>query len=67
VDFEYMFQQSGFITAFQTLLLGLLMILCVAGKQERCRRAIEKATSSIVTFGPMALLVYVLYSVSHLS
>jgi len=67
VDFEHMFQQSGFITAFQTLIFGSLMIIGVAGKDERFRRVIEKATSSMITFGPMAVLLYVLYSVSHLS
>jgi len=67
VEFEHVFQQSGFISALQVMMLGVVMAAGVAGKNEQYCGFVEKATIGMVTFGPMAMLIYVLYSVSRFS
>jgi len=67
VEFEHAFQQSGFTTAYHLLILGIVLLAGFAGKDEQYRKFVDMTTSYLITFGPMALLVYVLYSVSRLS
>lgn len=61
-----MFQQTGFLSIVQALMIGSVLVAGVAGKDERYRRIVEKVATAMVTFGPMTMLLYVLYSVSRL-
>jgi len=67
MEFEHVFQQSGFWMAFQLLIVTTLFAPGVLGGNALYHRFIRTATSFIVSFGPVGLLVYVLYKVSHLS
>ncbi len=67
MELEHAFQQSGFLVAFQLLVVGSLLVPGVMGGSALYYRFVRAAASYIVSFGPMALLVYALYKVSHLS
>ena len=67
MELEHVFQQSGFLVAFQLLLLGSLLAPGVLGNSALYHRFVRIAATYVVSFGPIALLVYVLYRVSHLS
>jgi len=66
MDFEHAFQQAGFISALQMMILGSLLAPGVMGRSDLYRAFAGRLASSVVTFGPMAMLVYVLYAVSKL-
>jgi hypothetical protein len=67
MDFEHVFQQAGFITAFQMMILGSLLGPGVMGRSDLYYNFAGKAATYLVTFGPVLMLVYVLYAVSRLS
>ncbi len=67
MEFEHAFQQSGFLVAFQLLVVGSLLAPGVIGGSTLYHWFVRKTASYVVTFGPMALLVYILYKVSHLA
>ncbi len=67
MELEHAFQQSGFLVAFQLLVVGSLMVPGALGGSALYHRFVRTVASYVVSFGPMALLVYVLYKVSHLS
>jgi hypothetical protein len=66
VEFEHTYAQPGFISALQMLIFGSLLASGALGRSDWFRAFAEKVTSWVVTVGPMGLLIYVLYSVSHL-
>ncbi len=66
MDFEHAFQQAEFILAMQMMIVGSVLGLGVIGRSDFYRIFVGKIASLVVTFGPMALLLYVLYSVSRL-
>ncbi len=66
MDFEYAFQQAGFIQAFQLMIIGALVAPGVMGRSDLYRVFAGKVASNVVTFGPVATLIYVLYAVSRL-
>ncbi len=67
MDFEHAFQQAEFILAMQMMIVGLVLGVGVMGRIDFYRILIGKIASLVVTFGPMAVLLYVLYAVSRLS
>jgi len=67
MEFEHVFQQSGFWVAFQLLIVTTLFAPGVLGGSALYHRFIRTAASFVVSFGPIGLLMYVLYKVSHLS
>jgi len=67
MELEHAFQQSGFLVAFQLMILGSFIAPGVLGGSALYQRFVKAAASNVVSFGPVALLVYVLYKVSHLS
>jgi hypothetical protein len=67
MDFEHVFQQSGFLVAFQLFVVASLLAPGVMGWTALYQRFIRSAASSVVSFGPVGLLIYVLYKVSQLS
>lgn len=66
MDFEYMFHDAGFILAFQMMALGSLIAPAAWGRFGLYHRFASMAASHVVSFGPPALLIYILYKVSHL-
>lgn len=68
---EHAFQQSGAYMTIQLLFMSSLLIPGAMGMIELYRAAVRTLTSFVVTFvvtfGPMALLLYILYEVSKLS
>jgi hypothetical protein len=67
MEFEHLFNGSGFILALQLLCAGSLMIPAAMGRADLYHAFVRTSASSVVTYGPMALLVYVLYEVSLLA
>lgn len=67
MELEHAFQQSGFLVALQLMILGSFIAPGVLGGSAVYHRFVKAAASNVVSFGPVALLVYVLYKVSHLS
>ncbi len=66
MELEHAFQQAGFISALQIMILGSLLAPGVMGRNDLYCTLAGKVASYLVTFGPPAMLVYVLYAVSHL-
>jgi len=67
MELEHAFQQSGFISALQVMIIGSLLAPGVMGRSDMYRMFVGAVASYVVSFVPMAMLVYVLYRVSHLS
>jgi hypothetical protein len=66
MELEHAFQQAGFISALQIMILGSLLAPGVMGRSDLYFTLAGRVASYLVTFGPPAMLVYVLYAVSHL-
>ncbi len=66
MELEHAFQQSGFLAALQILIAGSLLMPGMFGNSVLYQRFARTIATYVVSFGPMALLVYVLYRVSHL-
>ncbi len=67
MELEHAFQQSGYLAALQVFIAGSLLAPGFFGSRDLYRRFISAGTTCVVSFGPMALLVYVLYRLSRLS
>lgn len=66
MELEHVFQQTGVFLTFQFLFVSSLFIPCVLGRSDIYRALAGTMASLFVTFGPMTLLLYVLYEVSRL-
>jgi len=66
MEFEHVFQQSGFLLALQLLIVTSFFAPGVLGGSALYQRFFRTAASFVVSFGPVALLVYILYKVSNL-
>ena len=66
MELEHAFQQSGFLAALQVFIAGSLLAPGVFGNSVLYQRFARMVATYVVSFGPMALLVYVLYRVSRL-
>lgn len=66
MELEHLFQQSGAFTAFQLVFMSALLVPGALGRADIYRALAGKLASFVVTFGPMALLVFTLYQVSRL-
>jgi hypothetical protein len=67
MDFEHAFLQSNFFVVFQMMFMGSLLLPGILGRIDLYGKVVRALTSNVVSFGPVALLVYVLYNVSHLN
>jgi hypothetical protein len=67
MELEHAFQQSGFLVAFQLLAIGSLIAPAAIGGAALYQRFVRTLASYVVSFGPMSILVYVLYKVSQMS
>jgi hypothetical protein len=67
MELEHIFNVSGLSLALQLFFAGSLMVPAVMGRVDLYHAFVRKLTVSVVTYGPMGLLVYVLYEVSRLA
>jgi hypothetical protein len=67
MDFEHAFLQSNFFVLFQMMFMASLLVPGIIGRIDLYGKVVRALTSNVVSFGPVALLVYVLYNVSHLN
>ncbi len=67
MDFEHAFLQSNFFVIFQMMFMGSLLVPSLIGRIDLYGKVVRALSSNVVSFGPVALLVYVLYQVSHLN
>jgi len=66
MELEYFFQHSGSFMIMQ-LMMGSLLVPAVIGRADLYRSFVRSSASYVVSFGPVALLVYVLFEVSRLA
>jgi hypothetical protein len=66
MELEHLLHHSGGYLTLQ-LLMGALLVPSLVGRVDLYRSFIRTVASHVVSFGPLALLVYVLYEVSRLS
>lgn len=66
MELEHAFQLSSFFTAVQVLFMSSLVGFAFLGRADIFRAFVRTLTTYIMSFGPVALLVYVLYEVSKL-
>ncbi len=67
MELEHAFQKSDFLMALQLMIVGSVLAPGVLGGTVLFQRFVRTAASYVVSFGPMAILIYVLYRVSQLS
>jgi|APFre7841882630_1041343.scaffolds.fasta_scaffold175277_1 hypothetical protein len=67
MEFEHAFMQSNFFLIFQMMFMGSLLVPSIIGRIDLYGKGVRALASNVVSFGPVALLVYVLYQVSHLN
>lgn len=67
MELEHAFQQSGFLVAFELMVITSFFAPGFFEDSARFQRFVRAAASYIVSFGPMAILIYVLYQVSRLA
>ncbi len=67
MELEHAFLQSNFFMLFQMMFLGSLMVPSMIGRLDIYGKAARTAATVVVTVGPVAILMYVLFEVSHLN
>jgi hypothetical protein len=67
MEFEHAYIQSNFFMIFQMLFMGSLIVPSIIGRIDLYGKVIRVLASNVISFGPVALLVYILYHVSHLN
>ena len=66
MELEYLFQSTGSFMILQ-LMMGSLLMPAAMGRSDLYRSFVRSTASYVVSFGPIVLLVYVLFEVSRLS
>jgi hypothetical protein len=66
MELEHAVQQPGFLAAIQLMVLSVLAPGVMAGSGIY-QKFVKVAASYVVSFGPLAILIYVLYRVSRLA
>lgn len=66
MELEYLLQHSGSFMILQ-LMMGSLLAPAAMGRTDLYRSFVKNMASYAVSFGPVALLIYVLFEVSRLS
>lgn len=67
MDFEHAFQQSNLFLLFQMMFLGSLLVPSMIGRLDLYSKVVRSLASNVISFGPVLMLAYVLYQVSHLN
>ena len=66
MELEHIFTQSSAFMVFQLLFMSSLLIPGMVGRTDIFPAFIRTLATYVVSFGPLALLVYVLHAVSKL-
>jgi len=66
MDFEHALAQSNAFLLFQMMFMGSLLVPSMLGRTDIYGKAARTAATLVVSFGPVAILVYVLFEVSQL-
>jgi hypothetical protein len=66
MELEHLLHQSGLLIILQIMMVSLI-VPAMIGRGDLYRAFVRTVTSNVVSFGPLALLVYVLYEVSRLA
>ena len=67
MELEHMLQQTNFFLMFQMMFMGSLLVPSMLGRLDLYNKVARVLASNVVSFGPMCVLAYVLYQVSHLN
>jgi hypothetical protein len=67
MEFEHAMMQSNLFLLFQMMFMGSLLLPSIIGRLDLYGKVVRVLASNVVSFGPVAMLVYVLYQVSHLN
>jgi hypothetical protein len=67
MEFEHAFQQSNCFLLFQMMFMGALLVPGMLGRTDMYGKAIRTVTAMTVNFGPVAILLYVLFEVAQLN
>jgi hypothetical protein len=67
MEFEHAFLQSNVFMIFQMMFMGSLLLPSFIGRVDLYGKVVRALSANLVSFGPVALLVYILYQVSHLN
>jgi len=67
MEFEHAMQQSNFFLMFQMMFMGSLLVPGIIGRTDLYGKAARTAASMTVSFGPVAILLYVLFEVARLN
>jgi hypothetical protein len=67
MEFEHAFMQSNIFMIFQMMFMVSLLVPSIIGRIDLYGKVVRALASNVVSFGPVAMLVYVLYQVSHLN
>ena len=66
MELEHLLHQSGLHLIFQ-IMMASLMLPAMTGRGDLYRAFVRAVASNVVSFGPLALLAYVLYEVTRLA
>jgi hypothetical protein len=67
MEFEHLFHAAGFLVALKLMFVGSMLLPAAMDRPDLYHAAVRKLATVTVTFGPMGLLIYVLYQVSRLA
>ena len=67
MEFEHAFQQSNYFLIFQMMFMGSLLVPSILGRTDIYGKAVRTAATLTVSFGPVAILLYVLFEVTQLN
>ena len=67
MEFEHAMMQSNLFLLFQMIFMGSMLVPSFIGRIDLYGKVVRALASNVISFGPVALLVYVLYQVSHLN
>jgi len=66
MELEHAFQLSNFLTAIELLFMSSVAFFGFLGRADIFRSFVRTLTTYVMSIGPVALLIYVLYEVSRL-
>jgi hypothetical protein len=67
MEFEHLFHAAGFLVALNLMFVASMLLPAAMGRPDLYQAGVRKLAAVTVTFGPMGLLIYVLYQVSRLA
>lgn len=67
MELEHLFQYSNTYMTMQMVLAGALLVPSAIGRMDLYRSFARETASLVVTFGPVGLLVYMLFEVAKLA